>query len=48
MMNYLQRPASSSAVAGKYKVEVSQLAQAARIRSNDFTSETEIIGTGDT
>ena len=38
--------ASSSAVAGKYKVEVSQLAQAARIRSNDFTSETEIIGTG--
>lgn len=38
--------ASSSAVAGKYDVEVSQLAQAARIRSNDFTSETEIIGTG--
>jgi len=38
--------ADTSAVAGSYDIEVFQLAQAARLRSNDFTSDDEVIGTG--
>jgi flagellar hook-associated protein 2 len=38
--------AESTAAPGSYQIEVTQLAEAARIRSNDFTSESEIVGTG--
>lgn len=38
--------AESTAAPGAYDIEITQLAQAARVRSNDFTSETDIIGTG--
>jgi len=36
----------TTAGAGSYSIEVTQLAQAAKVRSADFTSETEVIGTG--
>lgn len=38
--------AESTAAPGVYDIEITQLAQAARLRSNDFTSESEVIGTG--
>ncbi len=38
--------ADATAAPGSYEIEVIQLAQAARLRSNDFTSESEVIGTG--
>jgi flagellar hook-associated protein 2 len=38
--------AESTAAPGVYDIEITQLAQAARLRSGDFTSETEIVGTG--
>ncbi|OUR73966.1 flagellar cap protein [Methylophaga sp. 42_8_T64] len=38
--------AGSSAVAGDYSIEVVQLAQAAKLRSGDFTDSSEVIGTG--
>jgi flagellar hook-associated protein 2 len=38
--------AESTAAPGTYDIEITQLAQAARVRSGDFTSETDIIGTG--
>ena len=38
--------AESTAAPGSYEIEVTQLAEAARMRSNDFTSESEVIGTG--
>lgn len=38
--------ASSSAAAGNYDIEVTQLAQVAKIRSADFTDSSEVIGTG--
>ena len=38
--------AESTAAPGIYDIEITQLAQAARLRSNDFTSESEVIGTG--
>jgi len=38
--------ADATAAPGNYQIEVTQLAEAARVRSNDFTSESEVIGTG--
>lgn len=38
--------AESTAAPGVYDIEITQLAQSARVRSNDFTSEADIIGTG--
>ncbi|CAA9892322.1 Flagellar hook-associated protein 2 [Candidatus Methylobacter favarea] len=38
--------ANSSAVAGSFSVTVDQLAQAAKVRSIDFTSDTEVVGAG--
>jgi flagellar hook-associated protein 2 len=38
--------AESTAAPGVYDIEITQLAQAARLRSSDFTSESEVIGTG--
>ena len=38
--------ADSTAEAGSYAIEVFQLAEAAKMRSGDFTSETEVVGTG--
>jgi len=38
--------ASSSAAAGNYDIEVTQLAQVAKLRSADFTDSSEVIGTG--
>lgn len=38
--------ADSSAAPGVYEIEITQLAQAARVRSDDFTSASENIGTG--
>lgn len=38
--------ASDTAVAGKYDIEVVQLAEAAKVRSGDFTASTEVVGTG--
>jgi len=36
----------STAGAGTYDIEVTQLAQAAKVRSADFTDQTEVVGTG--
>lgn len=36
----------TTAVAGSYKIEVTQLAEAAKIRSGDFTDDTAVVGTG--
>jgi flagellar hook-associated protein 2 len=38
--------ADTTAVAGRYDVEVTQLAEAAKMRSGDFTSGTDVVGTG--
>ncbi len=38
--------ADTTAVAGSYDIEVSQLAKAEKLRSGDFSSETEVVGTG--
>lgn len=38
--------ANSSAVAGSFSIKVDQLAQAAKMRSGDFASETELLGAG--
>jgi len=38
--------AGSTAAAGNYDIEVTQLAQVAKIRSADFTDSDEVIGTG--
>jgi len=38
--------ATSSAVAGSFSIKVDQLAQAAKLRSVDFTSDTEVVGAG--
>ncbi|NOT11435.1 MAG: flagellar filament capping protein FliD [Methylococcaceae bacterium] len=38
--------ATNSAVASSYAIKVEQLAQAAKIRSVDFTSGTEVVGAG--
>jgi flagellar hook-associated protein 2 len=38
--------ASSTAAAGNYNIEVTQLAQVAKVRSTDFTDSDEVIGTG--
>jgi len=38
--------ANTEAVAGAYQIEISQLAQGARLSSLDFTSEAETVGTG--
>lgn len=38
--------AGSTAAAGNYDIEVTQLAQVAKIRSADFTDSNEVIGTG--
>ena len=38
--------AESNAAPGVYDIEITQLAQAARVRSTDFASETVVIGTG--
>jgi len=38
--------ASSSAAAGNYDIEITQLAQVAKLRSADFTDSSEVIGTG--
>jgi flagellar hook-associated protein 2 len=38
--------ASSSAAAGNYDIEVTQLAQVAKLRSIDFTDSSEVVGTG--
>ncbi|MFW5426290.1 MAG: flagellar filament capping protein FliD [Methylophagaceae bacterium] len=38
--------ADTTAVAGSYDIEVTQLAEAAKLRSGDFTSGTEVVGTG--
>ncbi|MBL1320577.1 MAG: flagellar filament capping protein FliD [Methylophaga sp.] len=38
--------ADTTAVAGSYDIEVIQLAEAAKLRSGDFTSATEVVGTG--
>jgi flagellar hook-associated protein 2 len=38
--------ADTTAVAGSYDIEVSQLAKAAKLRSGDFSSGTEVVGTG--
>ncbi|NOQ76681.1 MAG: flagellar cap protein, partial [Methylococcaceae bacterium] len=38
--------ADTTAVAGTYDIEVTQLAEAAKMRSGDFTSGTEVVGTG--
>ncbi|MDD5579365.1 MAG: flagellar filament capping protein FliD [Methylobacter sp.] len=38
--------ANSSAVSGSFSIVVDQLAQAAKLRSGDFTSETEAVGAG--
>ncbi|RKZ94501.1 MAG: flagellar cap protein [Gammaproteobacteria bacterium] len=38
--------ADTSAVASSYSIEVMQLAESAKLRSGDFSSETEVVGTG--
>ncbi len=38
--------ADDSAVAGKYNIEVMQIAQSDKVRSADFTASTEVVGTG--
>lgn len=38
--------ANSSAVAGSFSIIVDQLAQAAKVRSGDFISDTEVVGAG--
>ena len=38
--------ADTSAVAGSYDIETVQIAQAHKLRSGDFTSESEVVGTG--
>jgi flagellar hook-associated protein 2 len=38
--------AGSTAAAGNYDIEVTQLAQVAKVRSADFTDSDEVIGTG--
>lgn len=38
--------AGITAVAGKYDIEVTQLAEAEKVRSGNFTSETDVVGTG--
>ncbi len=38
--------ADTTAVAGSYDIEVTQLAEAAKLRSGDFTSAAEVVGTG--
>ena len=44
--DFFSASADTTAVAGKYDVEVFQLAEAAKMRSGDFTSATEVVGTG--
>lgn len=38
--------AESTAAPGIYDIEITQLAQAARVRSGDFTSSSDVVGTG--
>jgi flagellar hook-associated protein 2 len=38
--------ANSSAVAGSFSIKVDQLAQSAKMRSGDFTSDTAVLGAG--
>jgi len=38
--------ADTTAVASSYSIEVTQLAESAKLRSGDFSSETEVVGTG--
>lgn len=38
--------ADNTALAGVYDIEVLSLAQSAKVRSNSFTAETDVIGTG--
>lgn len=38
--------ASDTAVAGKYNIEVMQIAESDKVRSGDFTASTEVVGTG--
>jgi flagellar hook-associated protein 2 len=38
--------ANSSAVAGSFSIKVEQLAQSAKMRSGDFTSDTAVAGAG--
>jgi flagellar hook-associated protein 2 len=38
--------ADSSAVAGSFAIKVDQLALAAKVRTGDFTAETEVVGAG--
>lgn len=38
--------AGSDAVAGSFSIVVDQLAQAAKVRSGDFTADTEVVGEG--
>lgn len=38
--------AEGSAVAGSFSIVVDQLAQAAKVRSGDFTADTEVVGEG--
>lgn len=38
--------ADSTAAPGVYDIEITQLAQAARVRSGDFTASSDIVGTG--
>jgi flagellar hook-associated protein 2 len=38
--------AGSAAVAGSFSIVVDQLAQAAKVRSGDFTAETDVLGEG--
>jgi len=38
--------ADTTAVASSYSIEVTQIAESAKLRSGDFSSETEIVGTG--
>lgn len=38
--------ANGSAVAGNFSIIVDQLAQAAKVRSGDFTADTEVVGEG--
>ena len=44
--DFFTASADNTAVAGSYDIEVFQLAEAAKMRSGDFTSETEVVGTG--
>ena len=43
---YLRSPPDSSAVAGSFAIKVEQLAQSAKMRSGDFSSDTALPGAG--